>query len=236
MELPSRSHNPLHLASSPDSPFVAPTSATTSSSSTAFAHSAAATAVGHTSFIDEQDARFSCNICLDAVKDPVVTPCGHLYCWPCLFRWLKTHHTTCPVCKSGVTQDNIIPIYIRGCDQDPRLKETGGLQEIQAGQDVPSRPQGRRIDAATQNIANTNGPQAHGFGGITISTSYGFFPSLFGLQFQSFTPSSTPPPRNNNNNNNNSNRVLGEDEAQQLYLSRALYLLTSLVIFCLLFF
>lgn len=32
---------------------------------------------------------FDCNICLDAVTQPVVTRCGHLYCWPCLFRWLE---------------------------------------------------------------------------------------------------------------------------------------------------
>eukprot|EP00957_Ditylum_brightwellii_P109368 8343098-Ditylum_brightwellii.AAC.1 len=34
------------------------------------------------------DARFHCNICLDPVSEPVVTRCGHLYCWPCLYIWL----------------------------------------------------------------------------------------------------------------------------------------------------
>lgn len=29
--------------------------------------------------IDTEDSRFSCNICLDNVRDPVVTLCGHLY-------------------------------------------------------------------------------------------------------------------------------------------------------------
>ena len=63
----------------------------------------------------DNDSVFVCNICLDTVKDkdPVVTQCGHLYCWACLFRWLNTSHTTCPVCKAGVTQDNVIPIFIR---------------------------------------------------------------------------------------------------------------------------
>lgn len=164
--------------------------------------------------IEEQDARFSCNVCLDPVKDPVVTPCGHLYCWPCLFRWLKTHHTTCPVCKSGVTQENVIPIYIRGSEQDPRIKTSVHSTEI------PNRPQGRRIDAATQN--NATGPQIPA--GMTISTSYGFFPSLFGLQFQSFTSTQLP------------NRQLNEEDAQQLYLSGVLYFLTSVVILCLLLF
>ena len=27
---------------------------------------------------------FQCNICLHSAKEPVVTLCGHLYCWPCL--------------------------------------------------------------------------------------------------------------------------------------------------------
>jgi E3 ubiquitin-protein ligase RNF5 len=54
-------------------------------------------AAGKSDTVDP-DAVFTCHICLDAVsnKDPVVTQCGHLYCWPCLYRWLQTQHTTCP--------------------------------------------------------------------------------------------------------------------------------------------
>eukprot|EP00592_Proboscia_alata_P005065 CAMPEP_0194375024 /NCGR_PEP_ID=MMETSP0174-20130528/23479_1 /TAXON_ID=216777 /ORGANISM="Proboscia alata, Strain PI-D3" /LENGTH=722 /DNA_ID=CAMNT_0039154947 /DNA_START=111 /DNA_END=2279 /DNA_ORIENTATION=- len=32
---------------------------------------------------------FDCNICLESVVEPVVTLCGHLYCWPCLYKWLE---------------------------------------------------------------------------------------------------------------------------------------------------
>ena len=35
------------------------------------------------------DCRFLCAICLDTVSDePVVTRCGHIFCWPCLYQWL----------------------------------------------------------------------------------------------------------------------------------------------------
>lgn len=36
-----------------------------------------------------KDSRFMCAICIDEVSDePVVTKCGHLFCWPCLYQWL----------------------------------------------------------------------------------------------------------------------------------------------------
>ncbi|KAL7495656.1 hypothetical protein ACHAWT_003976 [Skeletonema menzelii] len=36
-----------------------------------------------------KDARFMCAICIDTVSDePVVTRCGHIFCWPCLYQWL----------------------------------------------------------------------------------------------------------------------------------------------------
>ena len=84
----------------------------------------------------EQDARFSCSICFDAVTEPVVTQCGHLYCWPCLYRWLAPGMTpqersflgmprvmgpidesrrSCPVCKSEASARTIVPIYVRSC-------------------------------------------------------------------------------------------------------------------------
>ncbi|SCN61262.1 E3 ubiquitin-protein ligase RNF5, putative [Plasmodium chabaudi adami] len=56
---------------------------------------------------------FECNICFDDVRDPVVTRCGHLFCWFCLSAWIKKNND-CPVCKAEVTKENVIPLYGRG--------------------------------------------------------------------------------------------------------------------------
>ena len=29
---------------------------------------------------------FACHICLECASDPVVTVCGHMFCWPCIYR------------------------------------------------------------------------------------------------------------------------------------------------------
>jgi E3 ubiquitin-protein ligase RNF5 len=68
---------------------------------------------------------FDCNICLDSAADPVVTLCGHLYCWPCIYEWLRpetdaeesrssSRRRRCPVCKAVVTPDALVPLYGRG--------------------------------------------------------------------------------------------------------------------------
>lgn len=165
----------------------------------------------------DNDSIFACNICLEPVKnrDPVVTQCGHLYCWPCLYRWLNSHHTTCPVCKAGVSQDNVIPIFIRGSSEDPRTK-------ISQQEQIPNRPQGRRPEPqliGTPPNAINNGQ----FGGSSFTPGFGFFPSLFGLQFQSYAPEQV-------------GESSEEELAQEAFLSRILLCLGILVIFCLLFF
>ena len=169
--------------------------------------------------IHEHDALFICNICLDPVKDPVVTQCGHLYCWPCLFRWLNAHHRDCPVCKSGVSRENVIPIFIEGNKEDPR-KKIGA-----AGGDTPSRPLGQRLP--TLNLAAGDaGGQGGQMGSVSFQGSFGFFPSLFGLQFLNFIP----------NANTDTTRPLTPEELHQEHLTRVLFAMGSVVLVCFLVF
>ncbi|KAK3155716.1 hypothetical protein QOZ80_2BG0206680 [Eleusine coracana subsp. coracana] len=61
---------------------------------------------------------FECSICLDeaAGGEPVVTPCGHLYCGGCMRRWMRSGHPAahhCPVCKAAVSsEDRLLQLYL----------------------------------------------------------------------------------------------------------------------------
>ncbi|KAJ0989899.1 hypothetical protein J5N97_008255 [Dioscorea zingiberensis] len=97
-------------------------------------------------------ANFECNICLDLAKEPVVTSCGHLFCWPCLYQWLHIHseHKECPVCKGEVTESNITPIYGRG---NSEVSEEGKYGEDgQHGLKIPPRPHGNRLESFRQHL------------------------------------------------------------------------------------
>ncbi|KAL6633898.1 hypothetical protein ACP70R_026569 [Stipagrostis hirtigluma subsp. patula] len=86
---------------------------------------------------------FDCNICLDPAAEPVVTLCGHLYCWPCIYEWLRPDadaaatrspaRRQCPVCKAAVSPDELVPLYGRGGSSSSK-KPPPGLASI------PRRP------------------------------------------------------------------------------------------------
>ncbi|XP_077244773.1 uncharacterized protein LOC143884842 [Tasmannia lanceolata] len=92
-------------------------------------------------------ANFECNVCLDVANEPVVTSCGHLFCWPCLYQWLHLHcdYKECPVCKGEVTESNITPIYGRG-SSETRVEKKGG-EDGDSSLKVPPRPHGRRLES-----------------------------------------------------------------------------------------
>jgi len=47
----------------------------------------------------------NCSVCLDT-KSNVYTKCGHLYCEPCISRWLKGHNN-CPYCRVVLQEEDM---------------------------------------------------------------------------------------------------------------------------------
>lgn len=139
-------------------------------------------------------ANFECNICLDLAQDPIVTLCGHLFCWPCIYKWLHVHSQSseCPVCKALIEEDKLVPLYGRGKNSaDPRSKSIPGME-------IPHRPSGQRPETAPPPPPQPNAFPPHGFGfpggfggfapmgaarigNFGLSTAFGgLLPSLFG--------------------------------------------------------
>ncbi|KNA10631.1 hypothetical protein SOVF_142590 [Spinacia oleracea] len=141
---------------------------------------------------------FECNICFELAQDPIVTLCGHLYCWPCLYKWLRFHSQSheCPVCKALVQEDKLVPLYGRGkSNTDPRSRPIPGV-------DIPNRPSGQRPETAPPPPGPDQGYLSNlGFGlfggfmpmatarigNMTMSAGFGgLLPSLMSFQFNGF--------------------------------------------------
>uniref|UniRef100_M0ZL06 E3 ubiquitin-protein ligase RMA n=1 Tax=Solanum tuberosum TaxID=4113 RepID=M0ZL06_SOLTU len=138
---------------------------------------------------------FECNICFELAQDPIVTLCGHLYCWPCLYRWLRLHSQSheCPVCKALIQEEKLVPLYGRGrTSTDPRSKPVPGVE-------IPRRPAGQRPETAPPPESHTFPNPGFGlmgglfpgatasFGNFTMSAGFGgLFPSLLSFQFNGF--------------------------------------------------
>ncbi|XP_028807894.1 E3 ubiquitin-protein ligase RMA1H1-like [Neltuma alba] len=119
---------------------------------------------------------FDCNICFDCVQDPVVTLCGHLYCWPCIYKWLHFHNLSnqengeeqspqCPVCKTEVSQSSLVPLYGRGQTTKPSKGKSHHV-----GSMIPQRPHGplslvdprRPFNASTSAVPQPSSQFYHG--------------------------------------------------------------------------
>ncbi|KAJ2846070.1 hypothetical protein IWW36_004520 [Coemansia brasiliensis] len=173
----------------------------------------------------EANDEFSCNICFDTATDPVLTLCGHLFCWSCLVQWLE-RSATCPVCKAGCDKEKVIPVYGRGKEEkDPRQTPT-----------IPNRPQGQRPPPPLPRQAN----QFFGFdpfgvpgsfhgvgmgrgGGAVFVGGFGFLPALMGLS--AFAGAQTGNAQAN-----------GQPAGRQAFASRVLMMLAVMILMSILFY
>lgn len=71
--------------------------------------------------------KWSCPICKQSLKSPVIANCGHTFCWRCLCMHLE-HDTHCPICDKEIEENKFVAI--KGIGQtDPDLQSLPPLPE-----------------------------------------------------------------------------------------------------------
>ncbi|KAL8155127.1 uncharacterized protein LOC141662404 isoform X2 [Apium graveolens] len=90
---------------------------------------------------------YDCNICLEMAKDPVLTCCGHLFCWPCFYQleYVDLTAKQCPVCRGDVVDSNVTPIY--GSANSSKVSNSS------SGVCIPPRPRAYRVESIRQRVS-----------------------------------------------------------------------------------
>ena len=57
------------------------------------------------------DESRQCNLCLEPMRAPTATLCGHLYCWSCISGWCRQHHE-CPLCRQECYEQHLLQLRV----------------------------------------------------------------------------------------------------------------------------
>ena len=52
-----------------------------------------------------------CTLCLEELRDPAATSCGHVFCWACIGDWVR-EKPECPLCRREALIQHILPLRV----------------------------------------------------------------------------------------------------------------------------
>ena len=158
---------------------------------------------------------FECTICLETAKEPVLTKCGHMYCWPCIYNWLdsKGGKAKCPNCKNLITKDDLIPVYSNDENKD----------NTNRSKNIPKRPKAER------NPNSDNDNTGNGFSNFSFNFG-GFFPFMgMGMNFNNQNQYESG--YNNANNNSQNEFLQGVPENTKQAIINLMFLMIFILFF-----
>jgi hypothetical protein len=85
---------------------------------------------------DDSPPHWRCLLCGKPFQSPVISRCGHMFCWSCISTHLESN-SSCPICSEHVEKSNLIPIY--------------GQAKQSACDDRPPPPKAPRVEAPQEN-------------------------------------------------------------------------------------
>ena len=89
-----------------------------------------------------------CSICLDDLKTPVITPCGHVFCRACIETVIQTlKPPTCPLCRAGINKKTLLE-----AGQDDEGEEDVGKATANDMEDIHVKVSSSKVNAVIREM------------------------------------------------------------------------------------